>query len=184
MRIKGLFLAVTTLGFAVAMSSWVLKQSWALGGGVVPRPARALRQGARHRTELLLLRARRVRGAVPDRAEHPQDRLRTSAPRRARQRGRGARVRAPRRASIKLQGFLLAGFVAGVGGAAYAHSFSGFGPGTLRPAVLDRRVVFTVVGGIGILAGPLLGVALVQGVPAFVPSSRSRSSRARSACCC
>ena len=80
--------------------------------------------------------------------------------------------RAPSRCAarrIKLQGFLLAGFIAGVGGAAYAHSFSGIGPSHFVAQYSIDAVVMTVVGGIGILAGPLLGVALVQGVPAFVP---------------
>lgn len=34
LRIKGLFLAVTTLAFAVAMSNWVLIQPWALEDGI------------------------------------------------------------------------------------------------------------------------------------------------------
>jgi len=59
--------------------------------------------------------------------------------------------------------------MAGVGGAAYGHSFSGIGPGHFAAEYSIDAVVVTVVGGIGILAGPLLGVLLVQGVPAFIP---------------
>jgi ABC-type branched-subunit amino acid transport system ATPase component/ABC-type branched-subunit amino acid transport system permease subunit len=168
LRIKGLFLAVTTLSFAVAMSAWVLKQPWALGGGTELVP---LRVGGRNLDTgrsyyyfalfvfvVLFMIARNVRStgfgklllAVRDNED-------------------AARSFALRARKIKLQGFLLAGFIAGVGGSAYAHSFAGFGPGHFVPQYSIDAVVFTVVGGIGILAGPLLGVALVQGVPAFVP---------------
>ena len=168
LRIKGLFLAVTTLGFAVAMSAWFLKQTWALGGGVVmPAPMIAGRSLDTGRSYyyfafavflLLFMLARNVRkggfGRLLLAVRDNEDAARAFA----------LRVR-----TIKLQGFMLAGFIAGVGGAAYAHSFAGIGPGHfIAPYSIDA-VVLTVVGGIGILAGPLLGVALVQGVPAFVP---------------
>ena len=168
LRIKGLFLAVTTLGFAVAMSAWVLKQTWALGGGVTPIPlevvgkpldtGRSYYYFALFVFLILFLLAWNVRrtgfGRLLLAVRDNEDAARSFA----------LRVR-----KIKLQAFLLSGFIAGVGGAAYAHSFSGFGPGHfIAPYSIDS-VVVTVVGGIGILAGPLLGVLLVQGVPAFVP---------------
>jgi ABC-type branched-subunit amino acid transport system ATPase component/ABC-type branched-subunit amino acid transport system permease subunit len=168
MRIKGLFLAVTTLGFAVAMSNWALKQSWALGGGVVPDPielfGRELDTGRSYYYFalviflVLFLIARNIRrtgfGRLLVAVRDNED---------------AARAFAIRASVIKFQGFLIAGFVAGVGGAAYAHSFSGVDPGHFVPLYSIESVVFAVVGGIGILAGPILGVALVQGVPAFVP---------------
>ncbi len=168
LRIRGLFLAVSTLGFTVAMSAWALKQTWALGGGVVPRPisiaGRPLDTGRSYYYFALFvfvclyLIARNVRrtgfGRLLLAVRDNED---------------AARAFALRVNSIKLQGFLLAGFIAGVGGAAYAHSFTGIGPGNFVTQYSIDAVVFTVVGGIGILAGPLLGVALVQGVPAFIP---------------
>jgi len=49
LRMKGLLLTVTTLGFAVVTSSWLLQQSWLLDTGVDPgRPVvfgRALDSG-------------------------------------------------------------------------------------------------------------------------------------------
>ncbi|MGH2759457.1 MAG: ABC transporter permease subunit [Actinomycetota bacterium] len=168
LRIRGLFLAVTTLGFAVAMTSWVMKQEWALGSGVVPTPleiaGKPLDGGTSYYYFALLvfvglfLVARNVRttgfGRLLLAVRDNEDAARAFA------------LRVP---LIKLQGFLLAGFIAGVGGAAYAHSFAGFGPGHFVAQYSIDSVVYTVVGGIGILAGPLLGVALVQGVPTFVP---------------
>jgi ABC-type branched-subunit amino acid transport system ATPase component/ABC-type branched-subunit amino acid transport system permease subunit len=168
LRIRGLFLAVTTLGFAVAMTSWVMKQEWALGSGVVPTPleiaGKSLDSGKTYYYFTLLvfvglfLIARNVRttgfGRLLLAVRDNEDAARAFA------------LRVP---IIKLQGFLLAGFIAGVGGAAYAHGFAGFGPGHFVAQYSIDSVVFTVVGGIGILAGPLLGVALVQGVPTFIP---------------
>lgn len=168
LRIRGLFLAVTTLSFAVAMSAWVLKQTWALGGGITPVPisiaGTELDTGRRYYYFalvvflLLFLVARNVRttgfGRLLLAVRDNEDAARAFA----------LRVR-----KIKFQGIVLAGFVAGVGGAAYAHSFAGFGPGHFTPQYSIDAVVNTVVGGIGILAGPVFGVLLVQGVPAFVP---------------
>ena len=168
LRIKGLFLAVTTLGFAVAMSAFILKQTWALGGGVTPLPlaiaGRAFDTGRTYYDValvifvLLFFVAWNVRrtgfGRLLLAVRDNEDAARAFA----------LRVR-----SIKLQGFILAGFIAGVGGAAYAHSFSGINPGHFVAQYSIDSVVFTVVGGVAILAGPLLGVALVQGVPAFIP---------------
>jgi ABC-type branched-subunit amino acid transport system ATPase component/ABC-type branched-subunit amino acid transport system permease subunit len=169
LRIKGLFLAVTTLSFAVAMSAWALKQPWALSGEeVLITPLRI----AGHNLDtgrsyyyftlgvfvVLFLIARNVRmtgfGKLLLAVRDNEDAARSFA----------LRVR-----KIKLQAFILAGFIAGVGGATYAHSFASFGPGHFIAQYSIDAVVYTVVGGIGILAGPLLGVALVQGVPAFVP---------------
>ena len=168
LRIRGLFLAVTTLAFAVAMSNWALKQSWAFGGGVSQHPmamfGKSFDTGRSYYYvslivfALLFLIARNVRrtgfGRLLLAVRDNEDAARAFA--------------LPVR-RIKLLGFLLAGFIAGVGGAAYAHSFAGVGGQNFASQYSIDAVVVTVVGGIGILAGPVLGVALVQGVPAFVP---------------
>ncbi len=168
LRIKGLFLAVTTLSFAVAMSNFALKEQWMLGAGVqleplrlfgiVLEPGRAYYYFSLFVFVVLFLIARNIRSSG-------FGRLLTAT----RDNEDAARAFALRVRWVKLQGFLLAGFIAGVGGAAYAHSFSGIGPGHFVTQYSIDAVVVTVVGGIGILAGPLLGVLLVQGVPAFIP---------------
>lgn len=168
LRIRGLFLAVTTLSFAVAMSNWALKEPWMLGAGVsqeslrifgvILDPGKAYYFFSLFVFVVLFMIARNVRtggfGRLLLAVRDNEDAARAFA----------LRVR-----RIKLQGFLLAGFIAGVGGAAYAHSFSGIGPGHFVVQYSIDAVVVTVVGGIGILVGPLLGVLLVQGVPAFIP---------------
>jgi len=67
--------------------------------------------------------------------------------------------------STKVQGFLLSGFIAGVGGAVYAHSLTALTPSTFATAASINVVIMTVVGGIAIMPGPLLGVLLVIGLP-------------------
>jgi ABC-type branched-subunit amino acid transport system ATPase component/ABC-type branched-subunit amino acid transport system permease subunit len=168
LRISGLLLTVTTLAFAVVVPTWLLQQTWMLGDGVDPgRPVvlgRTLAGGHSYYLfslvvlALILLLARNVRTtglgrlliAIRDNEEN------------ARAFGVPAR-------RLKLQAFGLAGFVAGVGGAVYAHTFSRISGGTFLTEFSIRVVVMTVVGGVAILAGPLLGAILVLGVPAFVP---------------
>src|SRR3989442_10164916 len=70
---------------------------------------------------------------------------------------------------VKLQGFLLAGFIAGIGGAAYAHTFSRIQAQTFLTRFSIDVVVMAVVGGIATLSGPVLGALFVLGFPAFVP---------------
>jgi ABC-type branched-subunit amino acid transport system ATPase component/ABC-type branched-subunit amino acid transport system permease subunit len=168
LRIKGLFLAVTTLAFAVAMSSWLLIQPWALGDGfsagtpVVAGfsvdPGRSYYYFALVVFLVLFLIARNVHKSGFGRL------LRA-----VRDNEDAARAFAVPASRIKIQGFLLAGFIAGVGGAAYGHSFSEIGVSQFSAQFSVDAVVMTVVGGIGILAGPVLGILLVKGVPAFIP---------------
>ena len=69
----------------------------------------------------------------------------------------------------KLEAFAIAGFLAGIGGAVYAFalariSYANFGVGLSIDAV-----AMTVIGGIGVLAGPLIGAIYIFGIPDFVP---------------
>ena len=168
LRIQGLFLTVTTLAFSAVIGAWVLQQPWALASGVDPGRAvvagNALDTGRSYYYFVLatfvvvFLLARNVRRggfgrllvAVRDNEDN-------------------ARAFTVRARNIKIQGFLLAGFVAGVGGAAYAHTFSAINDASFLTQYSIDVVVMTVVGGISILAGPLLGAVFVKGVPAFLP---------------
>ncbi len=168
LRIKGLFLAVTTLSFALVVPSWFLQQPWALAGGVDPgRPVVFGRELDSGRTYywfalavfvVLFLIARNARrggfGRLLVAIRDNEDNARAFT--------LGAR-------RVKLQGFVLAGFIAGVGGAAYGHGFSSIQAGTFLTQFNIDIVVMTVVGGVSILAGPLLGAAFVLGVPQFIP---------------
>src|SRR4051812_25129853 len=70
---------------------------------------------------------------------------------------------------VKVQGFLLAGFLAGVGGALYGHALARVGTSTFPTSASIAIVSMVVIGGISLLAGPLIGVLFVIGIPAFLP---------------
>src|SRR5205807_586617 len=65
--------------------------------------------------------------------------------------------------------FLLAGFLAGIGGAMYAHGLSRLTYASFPTVTSINIAVMVVIGGLGIMSGPLLGAMFVLGIPAFVP---------------
>jgi ABC-type branched-subunit amino acid transport system ATPase component/ABC-type branched-subunit amino acid transport system permease subunit len=168
LRIRGMFLTVTTLGLSLVVPAWLLQQPWAFGSRAEPgRPevfGHSLTTGRSYYVFVLvvfavmLVLARNVRrtslGRLMVAVRDNEDNAR-------------AFTLSARR--IKLQGFLLSGFIAGVGGALYSHLFTSVESATFQSRYSIALVVMSVVGGIGLLAGPLLGVAFVQAVPAFVP---------------
>ncbi len=168
LRLRGLFLAVTTLSFALVMPAFLLQQSFVFGDGVDPgRPtigdfpldtARRYYYFALPVLVLAVLLARNVRAggfgrllvAVRDNED-------------------AARAFTVRASLVKTQGFLLAGFIAGVGGALYGHALSRLGSSTFPTSISIAVVVMAVIGGLSLLSGPILGALFLIGVPAFVP---------------
>ena len=168
LRIKGLLLTVTTLGFSVAGASWLLQQPWAIGIGVNPtRPSvfgNRLETGREYywfvlgMMVLLFLLARNVRSgglgrlliAVRDNEDN-------------------ARAFTVPAAAVKLQGFIVAGFIAGVGGATFGHLVSRITTSTFPVRASIDVVAMVVIGGTSLLAGPLLGAFYIVGIPAFLP---------------
>lgn len=168
LRIRGLMLAVTTLSFALVAQSWLLQQSWALGHGVNPgRPIIgrfALDTGRRYYVFCL---------AVLILGFWLSHNLRRGGIGRAlvalRDNEAGARAFTVPATLRKLQAFMAAGFLAGLGGALYGHALARISFDTFSPQRSVDLVAMTVIGGISILAGPLLGALYIIGVPAFVP---------------
>ncbi|HET7530422.1 MAG TPA: branched-chain amino acid ABC transporter permease/ATP-binding protein [Mycobacteriales bacterium] len=165
LRIRGLMLSVTTLGFALAMPS-LLTQPWMLGDGRDPgKPTGWPLSGpldtghsyyyfALTMFVLCLLLARNIRRsgfgrllvAIRDNEDN-------------------ARAFTVRASLVKLQGYLVAGFIAGVGGATYGHSLSNISASTFPAKASIDVVVMTVLGGVSVLAGPIIGSAWVLGLP-------------------
>jgi ABC-type branched-subunit amino acid transport system ATPase component/ABC-type branched-subunit amino acid transport system permease subunit len=168
LRIKGLLLAVSTLGFTLVTTGWLLQQPWALGDGADPgRPIvfdTALDTGKRYYyfvlaiLVIMVLFAHNVRRsglgrllvAVRDNEDN-------------------ARAFTVRAQLVKLQGFLLAGFIAGVGGAAYGHLLSRIGTSSFPVRSSIFVVAMAVIGGMSLLVGPILGAFYIVGLPAFLP---------------
>jgi len=166
LRIRGLMLTVTTLGFALATPAWLLNQPWMLGAGQNPgRPVvfgHPLDSGHSYYYFALFLflvtvwLSRNIRrsgfGRLLVAVRDNED---------------AARAFSVRSSVVKLQGYMVAGFIAGIGGAAYGHSLSSISANTF-PASASINVAFmTVLGGVGVLVGPILGAVWVLGLPLF-----------------
>jgi ABC-type branched-subunit amino acid transport system ATPase component/ABC-type branched-subunit amino acid transport system permease subunit len=164
LRIRGLMLTLTTLGFALATPSWLLAQDWMLGAGHDPgQPivfGRALETGHEYYyfalvifvlTFVMVYNLRRsgfgrLLVAIRDNEDN-------------------ARAFTIRASTVKLQGYLIAGFVAGIGGAVYGHSLSSIGPTTFQTSASIDVVVMTVFGGVFMLSGPIIGALWVIMLP-------------------
>jgi len=168
LRAKGLMLTVTTLAFALIAPTWLLGQHWMLGDGANPsRPApfgihldngRAYYMLALVMLLVVMAVSYNVRrgglGRVLTAIRDNEDNARAFTI---------ASVR------LKAQSFLLAGFLAGLGGALYGHSLVRVIPASFPTRISIDLVVMAVIGGLGIMSGPLLGALLVLALPAFVP---------------
>lgn len=162
-KARGPLFSVTTLAFALVVPDYVIGRSWVLGDGRDPgRPIlfhHALESGHAYyyvglaTLVVATLFAHNVRrGGIGRRLVAVRDNEDAA---------RAFTVNATR---VKIQGFALAGAIAGLGGAMYGHALSQVGadgfPGT---ASLDV-VKLAVIGGLGSLTGPLFGAVAVQGV--------------------
>ena len=167
LRIRGLMLAVTTLAFALMTSSWLLQQPWALGSGAQPgRPAigglllTTSKQYYYFALAFLVLAmwiaANVKRGGL--------GRLFVAI----RDNEDAARAFTVNVWGRKLQAFALAGFLAGIGGAVYGFALSRISYDSFLPALSIDVVAMSVIGGIGILGGPVIGAAYIFALPAFV----------------
>ncbi|GAA3228021.1 ATP-binding cassette domain-containing protein [Dactylosporangium siamense] len=167
LRLRGLALAVTTLAFALATSAFLLRRDWLLGSGVAtPKPRWAgytLEVAKDYYLFALLmlglglwLTANLRRGAF--------GRLLTAL-RDNEEAARALTVSAPLR---KLQAYAVAGALAGLGGAVIGHGQTQLTVNSFPAGASVDVVAITVVGGIGLLGGPLLGALVIVGIPAFV----------------
>ena len=165
LRIRGLMLTVTTLGFALATPAWLLGQPWMLGTGRDPGkptgwPFGPLDTGHSYFYfalvifALMVLLARNVRRsgfgrllvAIRDNEDN-------------------ARAFTVRASVVKMQGYMLSGFIAGIGGATLGHSLSRLDATAFPVTASILVVVMTVLGGVSVLVGPIIGAVWVLGLP-------------------
>jgi ABC-type branched-subunit amino acid transport system ATPase component/ABC-type branched-subunit amino acid transport system permease subunit len=167
LRIKGLMLAVATLGFGLAAEEWLFEQQWVFGGGAnTPRPALP---GFSFDTQkryyfisvaflLVALWITRAvwRGGIGRRLRAVRDNE------------DAARSFGVPATAVKLQAFILAGVLAGLAGALYG-GYNAQLSNINFPIVHSINVAAaTALGGLGLLAGPLLGAFYLFGLPQFV----------------
>ncbi len=166
-RVRGLMLTVTTLSFALVVPTFALEKI--LGAGVDPgRPilpggqvldtGRSYYYFALALALVALLLAHNIRRsgfgrlliAVRDNEDN-------------------ARAFTVRANLVKVQGYLVAGLLAGIGGAVYGHSLSSLSASAFPTKSSIDVAVMTVIGGVAVLSGPFLGAMLVVGLPIFLP---------------
>lgn len=167
-RIRGLMLAVTTLAFALAAGSWMFQQPWMLGSGVTAgRPALgsfSFDTGKRYYLVAFagllfaLWVARNVRVSGVGR------RIRA-----VRDNEDAARSFAIGASTVKLQSFVVAGMLAGLGGAIYGSLLANEGANAFPVDLSISATAVAVIGGLGFLIGPVLGSLYIIGIPAFLP---------------
>jgi ABC-type branched-subunit amino acid transport system ATPase component/ABC-type branched-subunit amino acid transport system permease subunit len=168
LRIKGLMLTVTSLAFALAAQDWLLGLPAFLGAGREPGfpiiNGYVFDTGRRYYYIALVvfliglwLAGNVWRGGLGRRLRAVRDNE------------DAARAFSVPVVKVKLQGFAFAGFLAGMGGALYVHVLSSASSSTFLMRGSTDAAAMTVLGGIGLLAGPLLGALYIIGLPQFVP---------------
>ncbi len=167
-RIKGLMLAVVTLGFSLFAFEWLLEQTWMLGRGANPAGVAigsfqfdtgkrfywiavfALVVTFWFARNIWVGGVGRTIRAVRDNED-------------------AARAFTVRATWVKLQGFALGGVLAGLGGAIYVHVLSTVSQNAFPDSASVTTAAAAVIGGLGILAGPILGALYLIGIPAWLP---------------
>jgi ABC-type branched-subunit amino acid transport system ATPase component/ABC-type branched-subunit amino acid transport system permease subunit len=175
LRVRGLFLAATTLAFAAMAGGWLLRQdAWSGGAPTVarqPRPDLGPVDFATPRNYYLL-----CLGFLALAVAMVTQFRRTGAGRRIIAVRDNERMTAATTSSptlSRLAGFAVAGGIAAMAGGLLVFLLPGFSPaGAESPFWIDaslRIVAIAIIGGIGTVAGPIVGALWVVGVPLVLP---------------
>jgi ABC-type branched-subunit amino acid transport system ATPase component/ABC-type branched-subunit amino acid transport system permease subunit len=172
LRIPGLFLAVATLAFAVASSSWLFSRSVFLNGGesvTMPRAVVGSFSLAPERTYYALCLAVLVVVIIV------VSRIRRSGYGRSmiavRDNERAAASVGLSPARIKLTAFAISGALAGLAGGLLAGLFVTFGPERFTATESLQVIAIAVIGGLASIPGTVLGALWVVGLPALFSDS-------------
>jgi len=169
LRIPGLFLAVVTLSFSLATSSYLLDEDFIHW---IPARLSIARTPLFGRIEVntearffelclavLLLTIAAVRGVRRSRAGRVLIGVREN-PRAAQSYGVNA-------TTVKLTAFALSGFIAAVAGALFVHLQGDLTASAYSVDASRRAFVMIVIGGLGSIPGALMGATFIQGVDYF-----------------
>lgn len=161
LRIRGLYLAITTLAFAELTQTLLFGQK--LGATLIPdhldRPSILGLDGADERAffYLLVVIAGGCALAVTG--------LRRSRTGRAliasRENEQATQAFGVNLTRARLQAFVVSGFFAALGGALFAYQVGGASGGGFTPEFSEKLFLMTVVGGLGAVAGPFLGAVFL-----------------------
>lgn len=167
LRIRGLMLAVVTLGFALAADDWLVQQPWMFGPGANTR--RPKLGGFAFDTDkryylvafavllVALWMARNVwTGSIGRQLRAVRDNE------------EAARAFTIRATAVKLHAFVLSGLIAGLAGAVYSSLLSQQGTPAYPIDLSTNAVASSVIGGLGLLVGPFIGTLYIIGFPRWV----------------
>jgi branched-chain amino acid transport system permease protein len=169
-RLTGAYLAVATLGFSIIVYLFLKNEEWLTGGsyGFISIP-RAVLFGYVLRdpiysyylnvgvAAIVYLTFARIEGSRFGRAINA-----------IRQDPDAARASGLRVTLLKSECFVIAAFVAGLAGSLYAHEVRYLAPNDFTFWKSIEILIMVVIGGVGSLAGAILGAAVVVGLPEFL----------------
>lgn len=168
LRIRGLYLAVTTLGFAVVVTNVLLSERY--GGALLPSTLdRPVLLGLDTNDErvfyylTLLILAGCVVAVVGMRRSRTGRALIAS-----RDNDRAAQSFGIGIVRARLEAFAVSGLLASLAGALYAYHQQGVHVGNYSPNASLTMFLMVVIGGLGSAAGPLLGALFVGGLTIFL----------------
>ena len=171
LRIKGPFLAVTTLAFGVTASSFFLEERyvpWFVSESRVYRPTLFGTIDLENSWHMYFFAVAALIGSFIL-VKH----LRYSRPGRAliavRDNELAAESVSVDARRMKLLAFVLSGALAGLAGAVYLVSQTGVQPGAFTPDVSIRLFSMVVIGGLGSIPGAILGAVYVRGAEFYLP---------------
>lgn len=168
LRVKGLFLTVSTLGFALVVRKWLLHQTFLAGSGVIAtRPYVGPLDFAGQKAYYLLALGGLVFAVVLTRNVLRSGVGRNLLAIRDNEAQGSAFTVSPTR--TKLYGFAAAGFLAAFAGAIYGHGIELFNEGSFEVADSLRLVAMTVIGGLGSIPGTIAGAFFVVGTDRLIP---------------
>jgi branched-chain amino acid transport system permease protein len=169
-RLTGAYLAVATLGFSIIVYLVIKNEEWLTGGsyGFISIPRAALfgyvlrdpiysyylNVGV---AAIVYLTFARIEGSRFGRAINA-----------IRQDPDAARASGLRVTLLKSECFVIAAFVAGLAGSLYAHEVRYLAPNDFTFWKSIEILIMVVIGGVGSLAGAILGAAMVVGLPEFL----------------
>jgi len=170
LRLRGLYLAVTTFAFALATTSWLLNPEffhW-IPQNRIPRPALFGRISIESPTRIyyvalagLVIVLVLVRGIRRSRTGRAMIALRENE--------QGAAAYGIDPVRTKLTAFAISGAIAAFAGCLFVHQQQAFG--TQPYAASENLAVFAmvIIGGVGTLSGALLGALYLRGTQWFLP---------------
>ncbi len=187
LRLRGLFLAVTTLAFSMATSAYFLNIehfSWVPDPGttlVRPKLFGLIDLGSQTTyyylcLAFLALTAIAVRGIRHSRTGRVLLALRENE--------RAAQSYGVNITRAKLTAFAISGFMAAVAGCLLVHLLTGFSPDTYSPYDSFSVFIAAVVGGVGSMLGAVLGAMFLKGGEWFLPGPQWQALRRARAVCC